>query len=80
MAWINDDFSHTFHLQGDAHRSDHDWVFCAQIFAGLNYSVTPNIDIYGGARWIYLADPTLFGVEFPIDDDWLLELGVRAKF
>ena len=60
--------------------SDSDWVFTAQIFAGLSYSVTTNVDIYGGARWIYYADPTLFGDDMPVDDDWLFELGVRFKF
>ena len=81
VAWMNADI-------GPA--SDSDWVFCAQIFAGLGYNVTPSCEIYGGARWIYYADPTLFGSKqdlgsLPgtsgnIGSDWLLELGARFKF
>ncbi len=69
--------------------SDSDWVFTAQIFAGLSYSVTTNCEIYGGARWIYYADPTFFGSSWDLSElpetgdigsDWLFELGVRVKF
>ena len=60
--------------------SDSDWVFTAQVFAGLSYKVSPVFEIYGGARWIYLADANMFGETQNIDDDWLLELGARYKF
>lgn len=60
--------------------SDSDWVFTAQVFAGLSYSVSQNFDIFGGARWIYYADANLFGESINLDDDWLLELGARVKF
>jgi hypothetical protein len=55
-------------------------VLTTQIFAGLSYNVTPACAIYGGARWIYLADADLFGDTQDLDDDWLLELGARYKF
>ena len=81
VAWMNAEIAGT---------SDSDWVFCAQIFAGLSYNVTPNCEIYGGARWIYYADPTLFGSKVDlgslpgtsgnIGSDWLFELGARFKF
>ena len=70
--------------------SDSDWVFTAQIFAGLSYTVCPSCEIYGGARWIYYADPTWFGSSIDlgnlpgfsgnIGSDWLFELGARIKF
>lgn len=61
-------------------QSDSDWVFCAQVFAGLTYHVSPQCEIYGGGRWIHLADPTLFGSSQSLNDDWLVELGARYKF
>ncbi len=65
-----------------------DEVFAGQIFAGLGYNVTPNFEIYGGARWIYLDDdgaPTVAGVPGgqgigALEDDVLAELGVRFNF
>jgi opacity protein-like surface antigen len=64
--------------------SDSDWVFTAQIFAGLNYNVTQNFEVYGGARYIYFDDPSFSdnGVSgtLDLDDDFLLELGGRFNF
>jgi opacity protein-like surface antigen len=64
--------------------SDDDWVFTAQIFAGLSYNVTQNFEVYGGARWIYLDDADLsdsdLSVGLDLEDDWLLELGLRYNF
>ncbi len=60
--------------------SDDDWVFTAQIFAGLNYNVSQNFEIYGGARWIYLDDAKMSGGTFDLDDDFLFELGGRYNF
>ncbi len=69
--------------------SDSTWVFTGQVFAGLSYKVNPAIEIYGGARWIYYADPS-FDVDFGIDpqnvdslvedSDFLIELGARYYF
>ena len=88
VAWM--DVDSDFRAGGfSSHDSDSDWVFTAQIFAGLSYSVTTNCEIYGGARWIYYADPTFFGTSVDLGDlpntgdigsDWLFELGVRFKF
>ena len=79
MAWMHGEFMGS---------SDSDWVFTAQIFAGLSYNVSPNCEIYGGARWIYYADPTWGGSSVDlgsmpsgnIGSDWLFELGARFKF
>jgi opacity protein-like surface antigen len=79
VAWVDLEVTQEIGNFDDSF-SDSDWVFTAQIFAGLSYSVSTNCDIYGGARWIYYADPTLFGADWPVDDDWLFELGVRFKF
>jgi len=60
--------------------SDDDWVFVGQLFAGVNYNFTPNCEMFGGARWIYFDDADLDGVDLELDDDFLLELGVRYNF
>jgi opacity protein-like surface antigen len=69
-------------VEGDF--SDDDWVFTAQIFAGLNYNVTPDFEIYGGARWIYYSDADLSDgggdLTLDLDDDFLFELGGRFNF
>lgn len=63
---------------------DDDWVFTAQLFAGLSYNVTPAFEVYGGARWIYYddADFSAGGVSgtLEMDDDFLIELGLRYNF
>jgi opacity protein-like surface antigen len=64
--------------------SDSDWVFTAQVFAGLVYNVNQNFEVFGGARWIYFddADLTIGGASgtLEMDDDFLLEVGVRYNF
>lgn len=64
--------------------SDDDWVFTAQIFAGLSYSVCQSFEIYGGARWIYFGDAELSdggnSGTLELDDDFLFELGGRVNF
>jgi len=69
---------------GAGNVSDDDWVFCAQVFAGLVYNVSPAFEVYGGARWMYFDDADLSdnGVSgtLELDDDFLLELGARYNF
>ncbi|GAA5120621.1 porin family protein [Luteolibacter yonseiensis] len=55
-----------------------DWVFTAQVFAGLAYHVNDNVEIFGGARWIYFDDPSFSGVS--LDDDVLFEGGLTFHF
>ena len=50
--------------------SDSDWVFATQVFGGVNFNVTPNNDIYAGARWIHST----------LGNDCLLEVGTRYRF
>jgi opacity protein-like surface antigen len=64
--------------------SDTDWVFYGQIFAGLSYNLSPNFQIYGGARWIYMSDADFSdrgeSATLELGSDCLLELGVCFKF
>lgn len=55
---------------------DDDWVFTAQAFAGVIFNVTPNFEVYAGARYMWLDDMDLFGAD--IDD--LDDIGVGAGF
>lgn len=58
--------------------SKDDWVFTAQVFAGLAYRVNENLEIFGGARWLYLDDPGFAGVS--LGDDVSIEGGLRFHF
>jgi len=54
------------------------------VFGGPSYTFTLNFEMYGGARWIYYANP-IFGASIgsatlKLPDDCLLELGARYKF
>jgi len=60
--------------------SDDDWVFTAQVFAGVNYNFNPDFEVYGGARWIYFDDADLGGGTLELGDDFLFELGARFNF
>lgn len=64
--------------------SDDDWVFTGQLFTGLNYNVNQNIEVYGGARWIYFDDVSFsdndISGNLDLGDDFLFELGARFNF
>jgi opacity protein-like surface antigen len=63
--------------------SDEDEAFAAQAFAGLLYNVAPSVEIFGGARWIYVdyTAPVAAGPEpLSFDDDFLFEVGMRYNF
>lgn len=60
--------------------SDDSWSFTAQAFAGLAYNVSDSFTIYGGARYLWLDDPTVFGVNVGNLDDVGIGGGVRFKF
>lgn len=78
-AWLDADYSENS-VFGAFNASDSKWIFTAQVFAGLDYDVTANFQVYGGARWIYFDNANLFGQSANLDNDWLLELGGRFKF
>jgi opacity protein-like surface antigen len=59
---------------------DDDWVFTAQAFAGLVYNVTPNFEIYAGARYVWLDDVSVFGANFDDLDDIGVGAGIRFNF
>jgi opacity protein-like surface antigen len=76
VAWVDlDADAGSF---GSFHKSD--WVFTGQLFAGLNYRFTPQLEAYGGVRWMYFQDADLGGGTFKMDDDFLIELGARFRF
>ena len=64
--------------------SDNDWVFAAQAFAGLNYNVNANVEIYGGLRWLTFDEAELSdggeSATLDLGDDFLFELGARYNF
>lgn len=59
-------------------RHTDDWLFTAQAFAGVSYNVNENLELFGGARWIYFSDPDWTGVD--LDDDVMVEGGLRYHF
>lgn len=68
---------------GVARTSESDTVFAAQIFGGVVYNVTEQIELYGGARWIYIDETSInapaVGVDI-LEDDVLVEAGFRVNF
>lgn len=73
-AYIDAELDSPFNDNDD---SENDWVFTAQVFAGLAYHVSDSFEIFGGARWIYFEDPD---VAVSLDDDFLIEGGLRFHF
>jgi opacity protein-like surface antigen len=60
--------------------SDESAEFTAQAFAGLGFDVTKNFQLYGGARYLWIDDTTLFGRSVEPGDDVSLEVGGRIRF
>jgi len=62
-----------------------DTVFYAQAFVGLTYNFSEAVELFAGARYIYMDDPDLSGIseyddDSTLDDEILVELGVRYTF
>lgn len=55
---------------------DHDTVFTAQAFAGVNFHVGDNSEIYTGGRWIHFDDAD----NYDLNHTWAVEAGYRWKF
>lgn len=60
--------------------SDDSAEFAAQAFLGLGYDVNPRLQIYGGARYLWIDDTTLFGFPVEAGDDVSIEVGARFRF
>ena len=60
--------------------SDDEWVFTAQAFTGLVYNVSENFEIYGGVRYMWMDDVSLFGANVDDLDDWGVGGGIRFNF
>ncbi|RYD65694.1 MAG: porin family protein [Verrucomicrobiaceae bacterium] len=60
--------------------SGDEWAFTAQAFAGLVYNVTPNFEIYGGARYMWIDDVELGGASIDELDDVGVGAGIRFNF
>ena len=60
--------------------SDDEWDFTAQVFAGVVYNVSPNFEIYAGARYMWLDDVNLAGANIDGLDDVGLGAGIRFNF
>lgn len=60
--------------------SGDDWVNFAQLFAGVIYDLNSAWELYGGARWMYIDEADINGVTLELDDDVLIELGLRRNF
>lgn len=56
--------------------NDHDAVFTGQVFAGLNFHIGENSEVYTGGRWIHFDDADTYN----LDDSWAVEAGYRWKF
>ncbi len=63
---------------GPTSESDDDTAFYGHIFAGLVYNVSDTIEIFGGARLIFMDD--VLGEESPLDEEVHYELGARYNF
>lgn len=65
--------------------NDSETTFFAQAFMGLTYNVSDHVEIFGGARYMFIDDYSLTtngGAKIEVDDndDVLIELGVRYNF
>ena len=63
--------------------SEEDNGFTLQLFAGLVYNITPDLEAFGGARWMYI-DTGHFPIAghsiLKIHHDYGAELGLRYHF
>jgi len=63
---------------GPTSESDDDTAFYGHIFAGLVYNVSDTIEVFGGARFIFMDD--VLGGDSPLDEEVHYELGARYNF
>ncbi len=60
--------------------NDSDWVLALQAFAGFRYHMSEATSINLGARYLNLANTTLFNVKVTDLDDYGVELGFGLDF
>lgn len=63
---------------GPISESDDDTAFYGHIFAGLVYNVSDTIEVFGGARFIFMDD--VLDGDSPLDEEVHYELGARYNF
>ncbi|MCP5536848.1 MAG: P44/Msp2 family outer membrane protein [Akkermansiaceae bacterium] len=62
-----------------------DAVFYAHAFAGLSYNISASIEVFAGARYVWMDDPSLTGIgmfddAITLDGEIIYELGARFNF
>ena len=60
--------------------SDNDWSLALQGFAGVSLKISPTASLDLGARYIWVNDVKLLGVNLDVGDDLALEVGFHVKF
>ncbi|MCP5536846.1 MAG: hypothetical protein H7A51_11530 [Akkermansiaceae bacterium] len=83
VALVDADLRHSEYVE-----IDDDVVFFAHVFVGIVYSFNESFEIFAGAKYIYMDEPTLgnfldfHGVEriATLDDNIHFEVGGRIKF
>ena len=77
IALVDVDFEASS-INGSISESDDDTAFYGHIFAGLVYNVSDTIEVFGGARLIFMDD--VLGGDSPLDEEVHYELGARYNF
>ena len=77
IALVDVDFEESS-SNGSISESDDDTAFYGHIFAGLVYNVSDTIEVFGGARFIFMDD--VLGGDSPLDEEVHYELGARYNF
>jgi hypothetical protein len=61
-------------------QDENDGGFYAQASAGLIYNINESVELFGGARWLYLSDIGFGESEIELDDSFAWEIGARFNF
>ena len=60
--------------------NENDWAFTFQAFVGAEYSVTPNVSLTAGTRYLNIGTASVGGIRAKVGDDDSLEAGIRIRF
>jgi opacity protein-like surface antigen len=58
---------------------DSGWTFAGQAFGGVEFKVQRNVSVTVGARYLYIDEVNVFGVDIEADDDFGIEVGIRIR-